>query len=249
MKKWIFLAALCLNALPRVTHAQQAFKFGPRVGGNASIVDYTKGLYNDEPSMRAGLELGLMASRGIGNGHVSLQGSFVYDRKPFLLTTQYYSPGYSFIGKQELRLDYISLPLNVAYAQHVNGQGVQVFAGGYVATLLGGRVHNKGVTTDAGVATTIELDSPVRPGRKPQPGTAYFFKPFDVGVQAGLGYQYRTVLVQASYSLGLIDIGVPYIAPITSAAPRYYTRALRFALTYFLRSAPTRISPGVRSAS
>ena len=244
----MFFAALCLNTLPRVTHAQHTFKFGPRIGLNASTVDYTKGLFNDESSMRTGVEAGLMASRGIGNGHVSLQGSLVYDRKPFLLTTQYDSPGYSFTGKQQLRLDYLSLPLSVAYAQHVNGQGVQVFAGGYVAALLGGRVHSKGVTTDAGVSTTIELDSPVRPGREPQPGTAYYFKPFDVGVQAGLGYQYRTVLLQASYSLGLMDIGVPYIAPITSPAPRYYTRALRFALTYFLGSAPTHNAAAMRGA-
>ena len=248
MKKCIFLGALCFSTLPHIAHAQHTFNIGPRIGLNASTVDYTKGLYNDEPSTRLGFEAGLMANRGIGNGHVSLQGSLVYDRKPFLLTTQYYSPGYSFIGKQQLRLDYLSLPLSVAYAQHVNGQGVQVFAGGYVAALLGGRVHNTGVTTDAGVVTTIELDSPVRPGREPQPGTAYFFKPFDAGVQAGLGYQYRTVLLQASYSLGLVDIGVPYIAPITSPAPRYYTRALRFSLSYFLVPAPIN-KHGVRRQS
>lgn len=50
---------------------------------------------------------------------------------------------------QEVRANYLLIPLTVARTQHVNGQGLQVFVGPYLGILLGGhaRVENEhGIT-------------------------------------------------------------------------------------------------------
>jgi len=71
-------------------------------------------------------------------GHFALQPSLLFSQKGYrhlghLLNFDIVSP-----YEEDVRLHYLTLPLNLAYTLGRDGQGLQVFAGPYVSLLVGG---------------------------------------------------------------------------------------------------------------
>ncbi len=236
----LLTASACL--VTTAVRAQVTFGIGPKVGYNLVNVRYRDA---DAPDQRAdyrsGLEAGVIAS--LGWGHFAVQPGVLYSQRGFVLhqAGAFYNTPY--LHHTSARLDYLMLPLNVAYTQHANGQGAQVFAGVYLGVLAGG-YYQSTVTSYYGPnqppyeSTTA---GNVRVGDPQQVSASNLYgRRFDNGVQLGLGYRYHGLLAQASYSLGLRDVdtynsSAYYIQNFASYnRPSYRNQAFQVSLAYLV---------------
>ena len=128
-------------ACPAEVLAQVQMHLGPQFGLNLSRMAYAPSGQAGVPTqMRAGLVAGVQAV--VSRGNWAVQPALLYSQTGFSLKEEstsdvngYYS---RFSRQEEYRLNYLTLPLNVAYRQHPDGQGFQLFAGPYLSLLVGG---------------------------------------------------------------------------------------------------------------
>lgn len=136
------LAFLLLTTVPAL--AQHSFQVGPRVGATLATVRYSgRDAFGqsatDAPTYRVGFEAGVVGAWQ--RGHFAVQPALLFQRKGFTsdyeaLYASTSSPSASVSRK--VSLNYLTLPVNLVYAQRVNGQGFQLFAGPYLSALVGG---------------------------------------------------------------------------------------------------------------
>jgi hypothetical protein len=203
MKTTLLLCTLSLSI--EAAQAQTKLNLGPVVGLNIA------GTTNNSPSnttinYRRGFEAGLQGI--IQLGHLAVQPSLRFSQKGL-----YERYGVDHFSRYTYyRLNYLTLPVNLAYSLRQDGQGLQVFAGPYAGLLLGG---NYQLTADepgpfGGISYS---DGKVAPGEDfsiPAAGSTTRIprrcRRLDVGVQAGLGYRLGNLLVQADFAFGLDDL-------------------------------------------
>jgi hypothetical protein len=214
--------------------AQATFSVGPCVGVTMSTFHYASGYsYATEVSSgyRPGYAMGLQAS--VGAGHWVLQPAVLYAQ----LGHQVHGvDSYTYSGStpqpfsQDVRANYLVIPLTVARTQQTGGQGLQVFAGPYLGILLGGHAH---VENWYGVATGEVVNA-----HQDHNDGNFYSQRFDGGLQAGLGYRYQQWVVRATYCLGLHSMAVSY-DPSRGASPYfqsyYFNRAFQLSLAYLVR--------------
>jgi hypothetical protein len=232
------LLILLLGVFPAV--AQTSFHVGPLVGAIRSSVHYGDNPPYARPATTyySGFEAGLLGS--LQQGHLAFQPAVLFTQRGYRSSYEIVpSPGTlppsSYANTT--RLNYLVLPLNLAYIQRPNGQGFQVFAGPYLSCLVGGHFHTDYSFYTLG--TTGELAGEVVAGDH-NPSTAgktdIYSKRWDVGLQAGLGYQYRALLLQVGYSIGLRNLAatIPGYPPgtIVTTTP-IYNRGGQLSLIYF----------------
>ena len=200
---FLFVAA----GLPRPVQAQGAFRLGARLGLNVGASAWTR---NQGPSLGRtvpGLDAGLAAAWTAGRW--SLAPALLYSRKGYTTYDESYTPGGSFAGpvravfRNTVRLHYLALPLDLAYARRADGQGFRVFGGAYVACLLGGRVDSwsAGPRGSARSSSAVEVGAAV-----PLGSPATYARRLDYGAQAGVGFRYGPADVRIGYSLGLANV-------------------------------------------
>ncbi|RZJ91159.1 MAG: PorT family protein, partial [Hymenobacter sp.] len=205
----LLLSSLSLAAL--AAQAQTTFSIGPlaslNVVGASNTATSTTTNTSTTIIYRLGFEAGLQSI--LQFGHLAVQPSLRFSQKGF---HRHY--GYDLYSSYtDYRLNYLTLPLNVAYSLRTDGQGFQVFAGPYVALLLGG---NYQLTTDErGPFGSIDSsEGHIKPGKFDPYASLYstsndrYCRRFDAGVQAGLGYCYNKFLVQADFAFGLSDLAL-----------------------------------------
>ncbi|MCA8830174.1 porin family protein [Hymenobacter pini] len=207
MKYLLGLSATVL--LAGNAQGQVNLNVGPRIGLNVATARYEASdrIFNTT-SLIAG-EAGAMAT--ISRNHVALQVSALYAQKGFRFDQEFRDPSTYQRSKQMYRLNYLTIPVSVAYSQRPNGQGFQVFTGGYAAMLLNGQHTFDDYTDVYGNIHTVKGDLDVRIDdvvELKEGGIAS--KRFDAGVQAGIGYGYNHWLLQIGYSYGLRDVGAEY---------------------------------------
>jgi hypothetical protein len=222
-----FTASLLTSSLlllGTTTYAQLAFSIGPQVGLNVAGATNTS-TSNTTLTYRAGFEAGLQSV--VQLGHLAVQPSLRFSQKG--LHRHY---GYSFGSTEtDYRVNYLTLPVNVAYSLRSDGQGLQVFAGPYIGLLLGG---NYQLVSSSGSANSSE--GKIRAGEYytvPAPGTTTYdvlLRRFDAGLQAGLGYRVGKVLAQVDFAFGLTDL-----APAFTSA---YNRTAQVSLSYLFAPKP-----------
>ena len=228
-----------LGLLTVSAQAQVRFSVGPQVGLNAATIHFTDP-QTFPSSFRTGFAAGLLGN--VCWGHFALQPAVLFSQKGYHLEGTYISTGsqspFSFNGKGDYRLNYLTIPLNVLYAQRATGQGVQVFAGPYLSWLVGG--HYEAQTTYVNSSLSIAREGKVVAGDVYQitDDNAYSQR-LDSGLQAGLGYRYKAAVLQASYSLGLrnlaSDVKLGANSPASPTAA-YYNRAFQVSLAYLFGS-------------
>jgi hypothetical protein len=166
----------------------------------------------------------------------------LFSQKGYHLEGTYISTGsqspFSFDGKGDYRLNYLTIPLNFVYTQRTTGQRVQAFAGPYLSWLVGG--HYEAQTTYVNNYLSISREGKVVAGDVYQiTADNAYSRRFDAGLQAGLGYRYKAAVLQASYSLGLrnlaSDVKLGFNSP-TSPTAAYYSRAFQVSLAYLFGS-------------
>ncbi|GAB2696014.1 hypothetical protein GCM10011495_40370 [Hymenobacter frigidus] len=214
------------------TLARTSFHFGPSGGLNGADV---RGVEPGGPrattiGLRSGFEAGV-AGQWARGGHWALQAGARYTRQGYTQRDQVLVANGAprVAARAEYRLNYLTVPVSVAYAQFANGQGIQGYAGLYAAKFLAGRYETSDVAPGA---------PPVR-GRvraadaRPVFGRGEYVRPWDAGLQAGLGYRYGPALLQVGYTHGLRSLAPTLSGGSGFTASPYYNRAVRLSLTYF----------------
>lgn len=218
--------------LMATAHAQTTFSVGPRVGLNVATAHFP-----DKASSRlAGLEAGLAGSLQLG--HFAVQPSVLFSQKGYRMQGSLPSFDAPVTYDETVRLNYLTLPLNLAYTLGKSGQGLHLFAGPYVGLLVGGnytqQIHSAGYL--GGPPSDTEYSGKVKAGDVFSYTDNRYSQRVDVGLQAGIGYRLNGWQVQAGYSLGLRDMSASfqsYDGTRYREAARY-NRAFQLALSYLI---------------
>ncbi|AMJ64326.1 hypothetical protein AXW84_01955 [Hymenobacter sp. PAMC 26628] len=213
-----------------LTHAQTTFSVGPRVGGGLFTVhfqqvgnDYSKSIY------RSGWSAGLAGE--IGLGHWALQPAVLYEQGGFKSQMLYNNGRSTYDNRDDVRLQYVTIPLHVAYRQRATGQGVQAFAGPYLGLLLGGRYRSTSDNANDGFHAEGSATVSADPNASSAPGLV--LQRVDAGLEGGVGYRYQGFLLHAGYRLGLRNVNSDqYYGLISFGSTKYRTRAFQASLTY-----------------
>lgn len=189
---------------------------------------------------RSGVAAGLVAQ--VSFGHLAVQPAVRYEQKGY---NRHYSYGnttssyksYSYSNDITNRFGYLTIPLNLVFTQKATGEGAQVFAGPYVGFLVGGHYSYVGLENDNGLLGYEQGAGSFAAGNEDDPtvrtGTRYTRR-LDAGLQAGIGYRYHELLVQAGYSLGLRNMAADFRTStgMTYSSPTYHNRAFQVSLAY-----------------
>ena len=230
--------------LAGTAHAQATFSVGPRLGGSVTSAHFPEESRASYES-RLGFEAGLLGN--LQFGHFAVQPSLLFSQRGYRKSS---IPVYLDLPippdpgtvDETYRLNYLTLPLNLAFTLGHAGQGLQVFGGPYVGLLLGGNYtyhfhinsyYPGGSPYDREETRKVQAGSVVS-----NPSSDYTYsRSFDTGLQAGLGYRFGGLLVQASYSLGLRNLAVQYeFNSNVYNTPAYYNRAWQLSLSYLVGS-------------
>ena len=162
--------------------AWHSYYVGFRVGLNASHVSSESPLL-DGSSMKSGLNIGIAAGTQL-----------TYRAPLFIESGLYYSQkggkSDSGNGKFTYDLNYLEVPLLIKYKHFVGNQtSIQPYAGGYLAVATDGQIKNYGTRT----AFSSFEDG--------------YFNRFDGGLKIGCGVGYNMLYLDASYDIGLANIG------------------------------------------
>ena len=248
------MKVLLLGSLPALLATpalaqHHSFQVGPTVGATLATARF-----DEESSVNV-----LPA-----NVNYSLRGGFLagatgrYQSKSrwggqaaVLFTQQGYRHPYrygTYQSEDNVRLNYLRLPLQATFSQHAGGQGWQLFAGPYVGALLGGQrtseITSSALTTTRQdrVVVTDTHHVPVEvvvATRLTLPDYTYYSRRFDVGLQGGVGYRVGNALLQVGYTLGLRNLATTTVyewgtSTTRSAGEPYRTRGWQASLTYLL---------------
>lgn len=241
-----------LLLLAPVAQAQATFGMGLRLGLNAASAPFKDEQRTYATNSRLGAEAGFAFD--VSFGHFVLQPALLFSQKGFTIndtySTTFSSSGYVETTRtmlnEEYRLNYVTIPLNFAYALRADGQGLQLFAGPYLGFLLGGTykyddreeaTSNNVVmrsSTDTGSGNIVGGDY----YSTSSSNTKFYSRSKDAGLQFGLGYRKSNFLLQTGYSMGLRNLGADYqtsygpFGTKTVAGPSYYNRAFQVSLAY-----------------
>jgi hypothetical protein len=181
-------------------------------------------------SYRTGFSGGLTGELGVG--HLVVRPAILYVQKGYDQDVNTISYGIA----RRFRINYLVVPLNIGYTQHLDGQGFQVFAGPYVGAMLGGDYSEHYYRVLNAVSPNPQFES----GRVEAIGSDYsttqwLVRGTDFGVQGGLGYRYRGLLAQLEYSMGLRNMEPEN--PQRTGVPSFihHNRVFQFSLAYLFR--------------
>lgn len=244
MKQQLTNLLLVTSFLPfaYTAQAQIAFHIGPQVGYNLATANYQDPapLYPSTNTYRSGVAAGLVAQ--VSFGHLAVQSAVRYEQKGY---NRHYSYGnttssynsYTYSNDITNRFGYLTIPLNLVFTQKATGEGAQVFAGPYVGFLVGGHYSYNSLENDNGLLNYEQGAGSFAAGNEDDPtvrtGTRYTRR-LDAGLQAGIGYRYHELLVQAGYSLGLRNVAADFRTStgIAYSSPTYHNRAFQVSLAY-----------------
>lgn len=176
-------------------------------------------------------------------GKLALQPALLFSQKGEKFITSTATPGVVWTATTTTtstnRYNWLEVPVNLVYTSH-GDHGWQLLAGPYVAVAVGGR--QRGSTTyfpgpTAVPVTASEFDNKILYGSQ------YNTRRLDAGLNFGLGYRQGPWQVQATYSLGLLNLHHPSDAYTIVEYPQFYhnfeadpayNRVAQLTGTYFL---------------
>ena len=232
--------------------AQAVIHIGPQVSVGAGFSSYRDGSSSARAyhtRMQPGFEAGIVGS--VTFGRVAVQPALLFAQRGLRIDDTYTTPTYLAVTKATLQLNYLTLPVNVAYTLRADGQGWQLGAGPYVGLLLGGRYtysnHFAGYrrpdyTTegDLPVAGSGAYHNSTGGPNGVTPATSYYSRRLDAGLQVGVGYRAGASLFRLSFSQGMLNQGVGERTDYGSSGiytyepATYHTQTLQVSYAYLL---------------
>lgn len=257
----LFLLGGCLAA--GFTQAQSFRGVGLRLGGNLGAGSFNTLEYLVQPgvdysygrSALPGFQVGVAAT--FGRGHWAVQPGLVFTQKGlkqhFSESATDKASGYAYRGSfnTSSHVNYLELPLNVVYSLGAKGEGLQLFAGPFLAVGVGGRASFdlELVTTDPSFESphTEDGTTPMLFGNRfsndppaSTPSVDYEARArhIDAGLNFGVGYRRGPVQAQLGYGLGLLNVqpGLPtdyQPSPDEVISDKGYLRTAQLTITYY----------------
>ncbi len=209
MKKLSF--TLCLITMTSIlVHAQ--LQFGPKLGLNlANCAFNIKDSDSDpETKMRLAFAIGGVIDYGFSDAF-SLQSGLMFSSKGFSRDLDEWADEFNYDGYSRYILNYLEIPITVAYKI----KGFQIYTGPYIAFGIGGKNKWDYTYTINGAEESEKDDSKIKPkmGEVKEEDLGddeSAYSAFDYGLNFGLGYQIKSILINAGYSLGLGNINPGY---------------------------------------
>lgn len=215
------------------TQAQVRFSAGPQLGYTLASTGYQ--LFANGATYathyRSGVAGGLTAE--VGLGHLLVRPALLYAQKGY--NQEEVRSGAGLTTTSRVRTDYLTLPLQLGYAQRADGQGVQVFAGPYAGLILGGHYTRDATytATSSGGARQQSFSGGIVAEGSSGNFSAQRIRRWDAGFQAGVGYRYQRWLAQLDYSQGLLNADPDRTgASSFYGSSEYHNRVVQFSLAY-----------------
>ena len=258
MRTLSILLALAGLGFSTTALAQSHIEFGPRIGANltsalfnSTEISSPELSYSSSRGYLAGYQLGVGAS--LNYGHWAVQPALLFSQKGEKQVVKASSDFFGMAITQDFhadtRVNYLELPVNLVYALGENGQGLQVFAGPYLAVGVGGKAkyEERATLTDPNGTVTKETSGTERMAfgsrfAEPDPNSPdephdVRIRRLDAGLNLGLGYRCGPVQVQATYALGLKNVQPSYPESYQLSDDTGYNRSFQLTATYFLPKA------------
>jgi hypothetical protein len=167
------------------TGLQAQVKFGPKVGMNLSTMTLKSSGISFDPKMLVGFHAGLISEIGLAD-NLKLQPGILYSSKGSKYEITLFEETFDF----SMAPAFIEVPVNLMYSFGPGDTKFNVFAGPYFAYGIGGKYKSDGESEDISFGTSEDDD----------------MKPFDIGVNFGVGVNIKGFLISAQYGLGLANL-------------------------------------------
>ena len=167
------------------TGLQAQVKFGPKVGVNLSTMTLKSSGVSFDPKMLVGFHAGLISEIGLTD-NLKLQPGILYSSKGSKYEVTLFEETFDFT----MAPAFIEVPVNLMYSFGPGETKFNVFAGPYFAYGIGGKFKSDGESEDLSFGTSEDDD----------------MKPFDIGVNFGVGVNIKGFLISAQYGLGLANL-------------------------------------------
>jgi len=189
MKK-IFFTGILSILLVSASFAQ--VKVGVTAGLNVSNLVQS----GADNNYKAGFQAGVVADFGISE-NFSVIPELLFSQRGGKSKTNLDLAGNRVSMSESARINYLQLPVNAAYKFNVgNGSKLFVFAGPYFGYGLSGEMKNEIKSGGAIMNTTGDIKFGSEEGE---------VKRFDLGINAGVGYQFNKVFFKLQYNPGLVN--------------------------------------------
>lgn len=208
--------------------------YGPRIGLNIS-----KYAYNfDDPGLEPDVKFRLGGSVG---GVLNLQFNSFLAFQPALSITKKgtaYDIGSDESGSSILegysrsRVAYLEVPLNLAIGVRVGTGQLQLFAGPYLAFAFCGKnrwdyeVNVDGIREQVDDSQKIRFRNEV--SEEDAEEDVAYQRPFDLGIDLGLGYKYKQLLFNIGFAMGFANLQPEYSGSEQDAADFKYSNRTVF---------------------
>ncbi|MCK5079871.1 MAG: PorT family protein [Bacteroidales bacterium] len=188
--------------------------FGPKVGVNFSKYGYSyKESYNEpEVTFRFGQSVGAVLNLQI-TSFLAFQPSANISIKGVAHNVNSWDSGQAvYTGYDRVRITYFETPLNLALGIRLGQGQIQVFAGPYLAVAIIGverwdyERNEDGIREQSKDIEKVKFRNTVSEEDHGDEDVAFYQKPFDYGVNFGLGYKYKHLLFNAGFAMGLANL-------------------------------------------
>ena len=187
--------------------------FGPKVGITLSkyAYSYESSLKDQEPEVKfkLGPQIGGMMDLEILE-FLFFQPSLMISKKGTAFDVSSEDSGDAInTGYDRVKVTYIELPLNLALKLKIGNFKFQVFAGPYFAYAIAEKrkwdyeQNINGIRTDIKDEEKIVFKNEVSIDNKDE---KYYQRPFDIGIDFGVGYQVNSVLLNLGFAMGFSNL-------------------------------------------
>jgi len=209
--------------------------FGPRLGINISKYAYDWSADWDEPlvNFKLGFSVAGMMNWQI-NDFLAFQPALSITKKGTSHDVNSWNTDqFMYTGYDRDRVTYLEVPLNLAGGIRLGQGQIQLFVGPYIAYAIAGKNRydfeesDNGVRTDYKDSKKIKFTNEIKAGDHDDEDIASFQRPFDYGVNVGLGYRYNQYLINLGFAMGLANLQPkPYNEGENASDLKYTNRSI-----------------------
>jgi len=207
-------------------------KFGAKIGLNFNDISQN---YDAETKKQLGYHFGATIEYRLTDKS-SLQSGLYYITKGFNVDLEKeLAPAESISGYNHVKFNYLEIPIHFIY----KNKNFQIYAGPYIAFGVSGKNElNYNYTID-GQEIKKEGNNKITPvynqiGEGELDADEYAFYALDFGLNIGIGYQIKPVLINVGYSLGASNLQPSVEGEVFyKDGIQIYNRVITFSVSYF----------------